>query len=514
MNESNEPGTVGKDTIFIANIGLSDLKYGSEPVAPAREKGKEILDKLNGGEIEPDELEMPLLAPCFDFFREQGKRINLMLLSYTDQDEDVGEELRENDTIYTAEVIERIVSSKYQDLVGEVRRKKIDAQPHLYDECLEFFRGVFIEITEEQPVGTTEIYVNPTGGTPAASTGLLLGSIAVYGTDARQIYLPRGGSEPVELGFGAEVLREYSRQKIKELAKKAQFKAALDLLYHETETADSALENALLSAAYRLQFEIGLACELLEDMGEGPMAQKVLSGLRKAKEALEGNDFIARDKAKLVELYWQMLVKLNNGEAGDFLYRWELFSETAVVLALKKFCSTLGGLNVDPLAFDTVSLDKFVQFNNTSPTEINKCTTFSDFVDESNREGNWITIPGPVDISSSRQMRNVALIEYSAGEGAFLLDDENKKKVRKFVEEWGNLNRSLVGVLQFSYLRSGFEDTVVDAVAGALECESPERMTSAVRDRMTKIMAVLGVEPGDDPYRGYARYISYRLDQR
>jgi len=159
-------------TALIITLGNRDLTFDKEVDAVKEVLGEEDFDKMyagkwqkflarQGGEIllkhfnkVKDYLEIPIIQPALDysFATLTGEKvIDTIILVATDQPDSVAEKFRNQDTIYLAELLKRLIPMKVKNRpksnqstsnlpkVKEVKILIIEGAVSFYDEMYEFW---------------------------------------------------------------------------------------------------------------------------------------------------------------------------------------------------------------------------------------------------------------------------------------------------------------------------------------------------------------------------------------
>ena len=157
--------------IYLANVGNRDVKYDNEEIRPPRLYGKDYLDRFD---TVREHLAFPILQKGLTLaFQElSGKPLDFLILFYTDQNvEEVQEKFYQNDTLYFADIIERLILLKMPNNVREMVKIKIPRTPNDYDFTYEFFSEKLEELEREEKPDL--VFLSPAGGIPACNMNLL-----------------------------------------------------------------------------------------------------------------------------------------------------------------------------------------------------------------------------------------------------------------------------------------------------------------------------------------------------
>lgn len=498
LDDEEKKSHENKNVIVVANVGSRDVRYRDETIEPARSRGKELLERFE--ETGP-ELSFPIIIPALEYILKYEGGIGLLLLCYTDQEPETAGSHRESDTVHFARLIKKGFDSNVKALSGikrpaRVDIRKIDCNPSQYDACFDFYRKSFQHLAEKyfQP-SQTRCYVLPVGGTPACATGLLLASIAVYRGNALQVYVPPGGCA-LEVSFGKKVLQEYLAERADSLLQSYQFHA-LSEMFTSDGLDDLICMCVASSAAARLQFDFEAARSALRPVEQTPdtRGKDYLPCLINDLDKLMNKERVIGEQLK--ELYWQMKLKLECGELGDFLSRWYRFSEATIIHA----CRTLA---------DFADAEKpFFPENNL----VSKYSQVCSRIKEKNDIG-WTLPPlretqgGTIDLNRAGIIRNVAFLD------AFrdaCKDSRKQRMIAEFLDAWATL-WPIQRKRNKSFIAHGFKGLSSKELADVLKVDK-DGLVDFINGKNKKMLNSIDIELGDvNPFDCYAKYIRERLD--
>ena len=321
--------------LLLANIGNSDLSLSGNMLEKGkqREESKLILDDF---ESMHTELTLPILTPIVDeIYGIHKHKIDHVILFSTDQPISVAERFHANDTLYTAQVIKRLLQED-ERFSGKI--KTVDTAPPItfapndLDSMMRWFAE---NLQTCIPKGDlSDIYVSVTGGTPAMNQALFFHTLYSTKSNARKQLIYTSESGGVRLpGALTDIDKEFQLARIRNFLTHFDYSAVLEILrargYKENRVTD------MLSACdLRLNFRLEEAQNLV-----GPLRKKssgeesryfiqfdeqiklLLKGIRDLKSFHKTGVLTEGIKAIFVELYHNMRLLYDAGRYVDMMSR-------------------------------------------------------------------------------------------------------------------------------------------------------------------------------------------------
>jgi hypothetical protein len=322
-------------TLLICNIGNSDLKVGTTRMHRPRSEGEQLW-----ATFEQHAFELPIIEPCLRYLIDEQGDIDQLMMFYTDQPakpetlalDRFGVSLRDKDTLWYAQIAERLVRERFSDRVKTMTRVRVERgngkiiNPSLYDEAFDAYGDL---ITRTYIPEVTACYVLMAGGIPACNVALQLQSLSAYGERCRFIYQPEGGT-PYELRVSDQMQATFRRATALNALKQRDFATALrNVEALDQRQIDPALLPLLKYAHYRESFDFVRARQALAD-GLRAASGELRGFLNALKPDLDRLVDRADSAALLVEIYASAGITFGNARYADFLGRVFRFQEAAL----------------------------------------------------------------------------------------------------------------------------------------------------------------------------------------
>ena len=189
------------NTLFLTNIGNRNIlwngkaysksqDYGEPGFSSYREWSKHLLDNY---ESEKSQIEIQILPPLID---KLNQGFSHLVMYYSDQDE---EEMRGQDTLYAAQIIERkLVDAGHSFVISleDIRGSVVDN-----NSLIKFYRNSILSLQHQ--FGDPSFYICDAGGTPQCKSSLKIAAEFLLSPEEYQVYYvdQRGSiyhAEPVE----------------------------------------------------------------------------------------------------------------------------------------------------------------------------------------------------------------------------------------------------------------------------------------------------------------------------
>ncbi len=310
-------------TIFISNIGNSDLGINGESIFdPKKENVYERSKKLYESK-EIDNLELLLLDPLIEKIRCRYD-IERMCLFCTEQ-----QPQHRQDTLYIGYIIKEILINDYGFSDDEIDIRRITKNPSNYDVMFDFYER---ELENINTFNSEIVFISPTGGTQAQNMAAIFAAVSNFRKKARMIYLPRGSREVEELQIGSRIYDKLFRERLDILRENYLYGLAADLA--EEHDLLKPNEIRLLRAKnYRLLFDFENAKKILTDIrSKLTDRREEIEDAENDLERLKNRDI----KALIKELYENMEIKWKQGAYVDFLGRLFRFEEACYYYLISK----------------------------------------------------------------------------------------------------------------------------------------------------------------------------------
>lgn len=345
--------------LLISSIGNRDLTLDGSllPREEFRDRTAELLEQSRRDRAAVlGRLQAPILEPVIRWVlqqhteppgpdRPEPRRPQLKVyLVATDQPETTRQ--RFSDTLHAAELLREWLADRFKAYgLQSTKIWTYQSNPADYDEAYRYFQELERQRSFPDPGDFDIVYLNPTGGTPALTFGLLTVVLPFYGARATVLYLPNGRDLPIQLNVGQEFRRAQLLDDVRLQLDEWEFGRAAELL--ERAGASSHLAAFARALAYRLNFDFTLALRTIEraviPRSSGTLRnaaiaqQEQLTRLRDVAEALQNADAPRPDcyPPLLRELYVNTVLTWNAGRYADFLARAFRFEEAALRWAVE-----------------------------------------------------------------------------------------------------------------------------------------------------------------------------------
>jgi hypothetical protein len=346
--------------LLISTIGNRDLTLDGSllPREEFRDRTAELLEQCRRERAAVlGRLQAPILEPVVRWVlrqhteppgpsRPEPRRPQLCVyLVATDQPETTPQ--RVSDTLHAAALLREWLADRFKAHgLQSTKFWTYQSNPADYDEAYRYFQELERQRSFPDSGDFDIVYLNPTGGTPALTFGLLTVVLPFYGARAVVLYLPNGRDLPIRLNVGQQFRRAQLLDDVATQLDQWEFGRAAELLQRAGVPGHlAALTRAL---AYRLNFDFTLALRTIEHEVIPPSSgalrsaaiaqQEQLARLRDHAEALH-NAVVPRPDCYpplLRELYVNTLLTWEAGRYADFLARAFRFEEAALRWAVEE----------------------------------------------------------------------------------------------------------------------------------------------------------------------------------
>ena len=332
-------------TVVVANVGERDLYYNigteSEPNFCHFERGKPdaqelarnlncepgaryiakaLLERLEADKNEWQRCRYPILKTVLDAVTEP---IDLLVLVVTDQPEGTKPEHRNRDTLYTGEILKRLIEKDYAGHVKEVRLEHYRLPP-TRDQAYPYFGKLLSE--RAPPETTVKFYASLSGGLPPLNDALQEQAIRLYRDKCVlfEVIPPseeecRKGAEKGEIKLVSwPFLRDLAITLVKELLGRYDYSGALEVLrtFQSVGHWKPEVEALLKHAESRMNLNFKAAAQALEPYKSKDPYKEWYESVAKEDQVL-----------RLVENYFVVEIRYRNHEYADMLPRIRLFFE-------------------------------------------------------------------------------------------------------------------------------------------------------------------------------------------
>ncbi len=319
--------------LLLANIGNSDLWLSGTRLKKQREEAKLILDDF---ETMCNELTIPILEPIIKEIWSTHKRsIDEIILFSTDQPISAGKPFHANDTIYSAQVIRRLLleDERFADKVSSVVcAPPITSAPNDLDATMQWFaQHLPVTVAKED---FSDIYVSVTGGTPAMNQAIFFHALySLKGSARRQlIYTSESGGVKLPGTLG-EIDKEFQLARVRSFLERYNYSAVLEIL-HARDFKDKKLLDLISACDLRLNFRLDDAQQKVgkwRPVLQGELSRYfirldeqiklLLKGISDLKTFHKDGKLTEGIKAVFVELFHNMRLLYETGRYVDMMAR-------------------------------------------------------------------------------------------------------------------------------------------------------------------------------------------------
>lgn len=311
---------------LIATLGTRDIRVSrellEEKFSPAailplyyESNGKFAFLARPGGEFLEKhfnqifgELEFPILQPALDWLYRKHKQVDTIILIGTDQPTDVPDKYRNNDTLYFAEVLKKLIPKRYRG-----KQQQFNVQAQLIEQDVIYLDSMYSHISKiirEEPYASLGqydlIYLLNQGGIDAINTSLLLNGLNVYNNRLHLLNVNENTRLCSPLQFPDQYLKENIKAKLESYLDAFNYPAIKSL------DVSSDIKALAAYAEHRLNFDFDQAAFELSHLGKNSWRDKL---------AMEVRD-IRNDEFELLrEVYLNARIKFKQEAYVDFLFR-------------------------------------------------------------------------------------------------------------------------------------------------------------------------------------------------
>jgi hypothetical protein len=319
--------------LILCNIGNSDLIVDSARVPRPRSEGERYWQHYS-----EHRFALPIIEPCLRVLLDQGQPLDRLVCFYTDQPATAqtlapdrhGISLRDKDTLWFAQIAERLLRDQLGDRLTRVDRVLIERgdgqaiNPSLYDEAFDAYGDLMARLYNP---AVTVCYVLMSGGIPACNIALQIQALSAFGERCRFLYQPEGGS-PYELRVGTQIQATFRRATALEALARQDFATALRNV-EQLDAPAPGLLALLRYACYREAFDFDRARASL-NKGISQASGAFRTFLATLQPDLTKLVDRADSAALLREVHASAQITFRNQRYADFLGRVFRFQEAAL----------------------------------------------------------------------------------------------------------------------------------------------------------------------------------------
>ena len=463
--------------MFLSTIGGRDLLLEGREIKPPRIEGKRILDDL---ETLAPKLSLPMLEAAIDYILRREEAIDRIVLIATDQPKTELPRHRDNDTLFFAEIIKKLLVKKLlvkNRKVKDIRVFLIKQNPSNVDDMFDFFKQALKRNKAFQMKNMRKCYALTTGGVPGANTALLMQSIEYYREKCYPLYVSEKTGHVIPLQIGNQMLTSFRNEAISRALDRYDYSAVAALLADQSNERERFCWRLAEYAKHRLYFDFDTALSITENtMGEVPAGER--SFCEYLQQDLDG--LKNKERSALVrELFLNLRIKFIREEFVDFLGRVFRLQEDVLRYIVEK-----------QFGFST-EMDKksrYAEFVN----GVKKNTALTKYLEESRFSGKPLKYDEPT-IPCLTQMVKFLVEVNDNGNGKPLITDEGQiQSYRQIIEIFEKVN-GLSGLRNKSIIAHGY-----DGVSRAILQEKYGE--GDIITDLRRVVGLIGVDLKEDPF--------------
>lgn len=277
----------------------------------ARPLGKLIHENFN--KLKKD-ISLPIIEPFLNYISIDGAlHFDVVYLIATDQKEDLVGDFAQGDTLHFAEIIKRLLPSKYKSkngaLTGKIEIIKATESVVFLDSMFAFFANRLNSNKFNFLKEYEEIHVLNQGGIDAINYGLLLNTLYLYGSKTKLYSVNEKLKLCNPVNFGEQFIKEQS---------KIQFLQALRRYDYAFAKSLGLGNDITLWAGYaeaRLNFDFDVAHERLSHLSTEMRDRQIFELGNIAKTRASADSLVC-------ELYWNAMIRYEQEAYVDFVQRF------------------------------------------------------------------------------------------------------------------------------------------------------------------------------------------------
>jgi hypothetical protein len=272
-------------------------------------------------------IEFPILLPALEYCIKEQEVIHKLIFVATDQRGNAEQRFLENDTIFIAQVLQKLITQKYSKNLGDdnpIRIITVKKNVSYLDLMVDFFNDRKNGKYLFEALDFDDVYLLPQAGIPPVNTALMLKSIQLYKQSLTILRVNEENSVCYRLDFTMQFLESERRQRIVTAINQFNYATVAE------ETDDSDLSCLAHYALHRLYFDFDTAESYL----------KKLSRKNRGLSTLFLNELteIRSSQLNLLrEIYANAKIKFTQKAYVDFLLRtFRIVEEFAKINVIKR----------------------------------------------------------------------------------------------------------------------------------------------------------------------------------
>jgi len=456
--------------LFLSTVGGRDLLLEGKEIKPPRIEGERILKEFKT--LAP-KLSMPMLEVAVDYILRRDKAIDRMVLIATDQPETELPKHRDNDTLFFAEIIKRLLAKKIKD----IRVVLIKQNPSNVDDMLDFFKQVLKRGKALQMENMQKCYTLTTGGVPGASMALLMQSIEYYREKCYPLYVSEKTGHVIPLRIGSQMLTSFRNETISKALDRYDYSAVAAMLADQADEQERFCWRLAEYAKHRLYFDFDTALSITENT-IGEVSARERSFCEYLQRDLDG----LREKerwALIRELFLNLRIKFVREEFVDFLGRVFRFQEDVLRYIVER-----------ELGFST-EMDKKSRYDEFI-NGIKRNKVLVKYLEESRFSGKPLKYDEPTIPCLTQMVRFLIEVNDNGNGKPLITDDSRIQRYRQIIDIFERVNE-LSGLRNKSIIAHGY-DGVSQAILQERYGEG-----NIIAD-LRKVVELIGVDLKEDPF--------------
>ncbi|WP_322488532.1 hypothetical protein [Chloroflexus sp.] len=266
------------EALLVCNVGNRDLDCPTLPKQTSERQWAQAAlaqyDKLR------TTFQLRIIAKALRYLAERSVTLVRVVLIASNQPVSVGEKFYQSDTVYTAQIIARLLADGLTPYppVDPARIETwiiqdehgIGCDPSDYNLTLRFLERRLLKLAAEYPNHTA--FFEVTGGTPAMTTGLLIAGTEAFGGRTEVLSIHPTQPTPIALNTGRRLLAAPLRATLRSNTETYAYKAAAKTFLEQESIITDRLDPAAASliapllayAHYRFNFDFDNARRALD----------------------------------------------------------------------------------------------------------------------------------------------------------------------------------------------------------------------------------------------------------
>lgn len=284
------------EALLVCNVGNRDLDCTALPKQKQTGERQWAQAALAQYDKLRTTFQLRIIAKALHYLAERNVTLKRVVLIASDQPVSVGEQFYQSDTVYTAQIIARLLADGLTPYppVDPARIETWIIQdehgngcdPSDYDLTLRFLERRLLRLAAEYPKHTA--FLEVTGGTPAMTTGLLIAGTEAFGGRTEVLSIHPTQPTPIALNTGRRLLAAPLRATLLSNAKTYAYAAAARTFLEQESiitdrldpVAASLIAPLLAYAHHRFNFDFTNARRALEKVRSGGEWGEAIDRLR------------------------------------------------------------------------------------------------------------------------------------------------------------------------------------------------------------------------------------------